>query len=160
MNRCLAALVAFGLCLGSATAAQAQNWSPVEKEVLQAIDACVESARSKNLEGLMACHHDDFLGWENGMPGLRDKSFARSRAPLDFAARDLVSWSIQPLGIRVHGNVAIVHYYEYRVYREKDGKDTSTRSRWTDIMLKQGNKWVWIADHGGADPGNKPSGSQ
>lgn len=160
MKRCLASLVALGLCLGVPTAAQAQNWSPVEKEVLQAIETCLETVRSKNLEGFMACHHDDFLGWDNGMPGPRDKSFARGSTSLNFAAGDLVAWSIQPLGIRVHGNVAIVHYYGYYAEREKGGKETRTRYRWTDIMLKQGNKWVWIADHGGADPGNKPSGSQ
>ena len=31
-----------------------------------------------------------------------------------------------------------------------DGKKKSEKGTWTDILTKQGNKWVMIGDHGGA----------
>lgn len=108
----------------------------------------------------MACYHDDFLGWANDMPAPRDKAWQRVRAPLDYAGSDVIASSIQPLAVRIYGNVAIVHYYLYRLSRDKAGKDIPARVRWTDVLLKQGNRWVWIADHGGADPGTKPIGAQ
>jgi ketosteroid isomerase-like protein len=148
------------LWLSVATAASAQSWSPAEREVLAAIDNCLQAGKAKNLEADLACTHDDFLGWSNDMPALRDKALIRAQAAIDYAARDLIAWSIQPLGIRIIGNVAVVHYYGYYLFRDKAGKDLPVRSRWTDIMTKQGNRWVWIADHGGSDPGTKPIDNQ
>jgi hypothetical protein len=71
----------------------------------------------------------------------------RVRAPL--RGTHLVAWSIQPLGIRIVGDVAIMHYYDMA------GKDNGVRSSWTDVLVKQGNRWRWIADHGGVDPASR-----
>jgi hypothetical protein len=33
---------------------------------------------------------------------------------------------------------------------EKDGKKEAENGRWTDILMKQGTKWVMIGDNGGS----------
>jgi hypothetical protein len=67
------------------------------------------------------------------------------------AGGELVSCSIQPLAIKIHGNVAVIHHYYYYLRRDSEGEEEGGRVRWTDIMLKQENRWVFIADHGGED---------
>jgi ketosteroid isomerase-like protein len=74
------------------------------------------------------------------------------------AGWELVDWWIQPLAVKIYGNVAIVHHYCYYISRNPDGEEESGRVRWTDIVLKQGNRWVFIADHGGDDSLLKPGG--
>jgi len=47
--------------------------------------------------------------------------------------------------------VAFVDYYYAMAKETPDGKKSSESGRWTDILLKQGSKWVMIGDHGGSD---------
>jgi len=42
-----------------------------------------------------------------------------------------------------------VHYYYTYLYKDVEGKQKTSQGRWTDILMKQGNKWVMIGDHGG-----------
>jgi hypothetical protein len=49
--------------------------------------------------------------------------------------------------IKVHGNVAVVHYYITAIEETSEGP-TATKARWTDVLMNQGNKWVMIADNG------------
>jgi ketosteroid isomerase-like protein len=56
---------------------------------------------------------------------------------------------IKPVGIKIHGDVAFVHYYWSRIEKGADGKEATVSGRWTDILTKQGEKWVLIGDHGG-----------
>ncbi len=47
------------------------------------------------------------------------------------------------------GNVAIVHYYYSTLIKNVEGKERNRSGRWTDILMKQGDKWVLIGDSGG-----------
>ena len=49
------------------------------------------------------------------------------------------------------GNAAVIHHYLYGYYRRPDGTLETRRSRWTDVLLNEGGRWSWIADHGGRD---------
>jgi ketosteroid isomerase-like protein len=141
-----------------ATWAPAQTWSPAEKELIQGLDDCYAAYKAENLEALLACSHEDSVVFRYGMPGTSSKADTRKNLPLFWANEDMVEYWINPLAIRIIGDVAIIHYYFYELVRDKEGKETFRRYRWTDIMVKQDGKWVWIADHGGEDPGVQPSG--
>lgn len=52
----------------------------------------------------------------------------------------------------MYGNIAFVHYYYDQVVKDAEGKEKSESGRWTDILMKQGDKWVMIGDHGGPSP--------
>ncbi|MEK9137617.1 MAG: nuclear transport factor 2 family protein, partial [Bacteroidota bacterium] len=56
---------------------------------------------------------------------------------------------ITPAAISIQGNVAIVHYFWTAVEKDADGKTDEHGGRWTDILMKQGDKWLIIGDHGG-----------
>jgi ketosteroid isomerase-like protein len=61
-------------------------------------------------------------------------------------------YDIEPVTVRVHGNIAYVHYIFTEIVKDAEGKEKNQKGRSTDILMKQGNKWVMIADHGGEFP--------
>ena len=148
-----------GMCLFVLSGqVQAQTWSPAEKEVLQALEDVVRAYQEENLEAVMAFYHDDFVGFRYGAPNTFNKADLRKSLPLNWANQETVEGWVKPLNIRVAGNAAVIHHYQYTLVRDKDGKETDYRGRWTEFLVKQGGKWLGIADHGGLDPGVKPSG--
>ena len=54
-----------------------------------------------------------------------------------------------PSKIWVNGNFAYVHYYYTQVTENADGKPNTEKGRWTDILMKKGDKWMLVGDHGG-----------
>ena len=62
---------------------------------------------------------------------------------------DTLVYEINPVAIKIFGNVAIVHYYYTQVVKDAEGKQTTRSGRWTDILMKQDDRWVIIGDHGG-----------
>ena len=126
-----------------------QEWSAAQKEVWKNVEAYNALADAGNVEGFMAYVHNDYLGWnyQSGLP--TDKAAVRKFVEYDFKTSKTILSNIKPAGIGVFGNVAYVHYFFMVIYKDADGKEKSASGRWTDILMKQGDKWVMIGDHGG-----------
>ena len=56
--------------------------------------------------------------------------------------------NIEPHVLAVLDDVAIVHYYFYFLMKDFEGKEQTSQSRYTDILLKENDKWLLISDHG------------
>ena len=55
----------------------------------------------------------------------------------------------KPISIRIFDDIAVVHYTQEDIIA-KNGKNTvHERTGWTDILKREGKRWVMIADHGG-----------
>jgi ketosteroid isomerase-like protein len=76
------------------------------------------------------------------------KADRRESIERDFAASKSECYSLKPAGIRVHGDVAIVHYFFTMVSRDAEGDEETVFGHWSDILMKQGNKWTMIGDAG------------
>jgi ketosteroid isomerase-like protein len=146
-----------GLIIGSVLAAggssvRAQEWSPEQRAVWETLTALTASLDEGDLEATMRHFHDDFSGWGTDAPLPVDKQGRRALIADSIATRrttDLVFSSQTPVAIEVHGNVAVVHSYLSRVVRDKKSRETTTRHiRWTDVLLREADRWVLIADHG------------
>ena len=137
------------LTVAASTPLLAQEWSAAQKDVWKNVEAYWALAAAGDVEGFMAYVHADYLGWgyQSALPG--DKASTRKWIEHDFnTAKTLVS-EIKPVGIKIHGNIAFVHYYYSTVTKDAEGKEKNVSGRWTDILMKQGDKWVMIGDHGG-----------
>lgn len=133
-------------------AAQAQQWTAAQQEVWEFEEACWAT---QDLEVAMACFHDDFVGWGTNSTLPTSKADRRPFFARSFETEDMVFLHLKPLSIKVHGDVAIVLYLATVTTKNKaSGKETTVTERWTDICLKEGDGWTWIADHGGAIPNN------
>ena len=129
--------------------ALSQEWSAAQKEVWKSVEAYNALADAGNVEGFMAYFHDDYLGWSYDSPMPMDKAAVRKYVEHDFKTSKTILSTIKPVGISVFGNFAYVHYYYSVLYKDSEGKEKSSTGRWTDILTKQGDKWVLIGDHGG-----------
>jgi hypothetical protein len=137
----------FALALFLPLTAHAQQWSAEQQEVWDALAACTDAQG----EEFIACFHDDFTGWffGNGVP--LNKADRRAGGIRSFETYEPVWHYLKPLSIDVRGDVAIVLYVGYFVSRNRaTGEETSSTTNWTDIMVRDGGRWLWLADHGTA----------
>lgn len=126
-----------------------QEWSPEQKEVWNTVEKLVELEAKEDLDGLLSYFHPDFRGWYCKDPLPRNKASIRKWARYFFEIEESLVYELKPIAIDVHGNVAFVHYYYKWAYKDAEGKHKMDQGRWTDIYMKDGDKWLLICDHGG-----------
>jgi ketosteroid isomerase-like protein len=127
----------------------AQEWSAAQKEVWKNVEAYNALADAGNVEGFISYVHNDYLGWSYDSALPMDKATVRKFIEHQFKTSKSIVSNIKPAAIGVFGNFAYVHYYYDTIYTDAEGKEKSASGRWTDILMKQGDKWVMIGDHGG-----------
>lgn len=142
-------LAAFVLFVFAPSIVSAQEWSPAQKEVWKNVEAYWALDAAGDTDGFMEYFAEDYCGWsvDEALPG--DKAEARKHIThLHKTGKALLS-TVKPVAIKIHGDIAIVHYYWAQTVQKADGKELRNSGRWTDILGKRGNKWVLLADHGG-----------
>ncbi len=139
--------VVLPLCL------QAQPWSQAQQEAWRGVESYWDAFAKEDIEGFLSYLHDEFSGWSYGAALPRTKADMEKSLTQDFAITETTDYEIKPAAIRLHGDVAIVHYYFDRTYTDAEGSQHTASGRWTDILLRQGDRWMMIGDHGGAGAG-------
>ena len=140
---------AAGLMMFASTALFAQEWSAPQKEVWKNVEAYWAQDAAGNTEGFLAYFHADYMGWDSGRAVPGGKDAARKFITHGHKTSKTLVYDIQPVAIKIHGNVAFAHYHYVQIAKDEAGKAKETSGRWTDILMKQGDKWVLIGDHGG-----------
>lgn len=135
-------------------ASHAQEWSAQQQEVWSHVETYWDLYAKEDVEGFLAYLHDDFRGWTYGAPLPRDKAYMESNMPQGFATSETILYNIRPVAIQVQGPVAVVHYYYERTYMNASGEQLKESGRWTDVLVRQADRWIMIADHGGSGSGN------
>ena len=145
---------ALGLFIALPATASAQEWSAAQKDVWKNVEAYWALDAAGKTEEFLAYFHSDYSGWSlrNPMPG--DKETARRFITHGHQTNKTLVYSITPVAIKIHDNVAFAHYYWTQVTQDKGDKKKESSGRWTDILMKQGDKWVLIGDNGGTLPKN------
>jgi ketosteroid isomerase-like protein len=145
-------LIVFTCTLFISASLWAQEWSAEQKDVWKNVETYWDLGAKGDIEGFLSYFHDDFSGWPNASPFPHDKDARVKFVKFSFSNTETVFYNITPLAIKIHGNVAFVHYYYLNVTKHGEKKESTEQGRWTDILMKQGEKWVMIGDHGGPDP--------
>lgn len=93
--------------------------------------------------------HDSYRGWsyDSSVPGTKDST--KTGFAHFFPATKAFAYNATPIAILVSGNTAVVHYFIGIHETNEKGEHESTASRWTDTLIKEGGKWLLLADHGG-----------
>jgi ketosteroid isomerase-like protein len=133
--------------------ASAQEWSAAQKDVWKSVEAYWALDAAGNTAGFMEYFHADYSGWsvDNALPA--DKATVQRFIAHSHKTSKTLLHHIQPVAIKIHGDIAIVHYYWSEIARSEGDKEKARSGRWTDVLKKQGDRWVLVADHGGATPG-------
>lgn len=145
----MAMLAVLVLVLLATTPLCAQEWSAAQKEVWKNVEAYWALDAAGNLEGFMSYFHDNYMGWDMNEPLPMDKAAVRKFIDHEYKTTKTLVYDIKPVAINVVGNVAIVDYYYTEIVKDAEGKEKSRSGRWADVVMKQGDKWVLIGDHGG-----------
>jgi len=131
-----------------------QEWSEEQKEVWKNVETYWDLYAKHDLEGFLGYFHDDFSGWGNQSALPTNKASRRKFIIHSFETTKTLVQDLQPVGINIYGNVAIVQYYYSEVIKDVEGKEVNESGRWTDILMKQGEKWIMIGDSGGSSASN------
>lgn len=90
--------------------------------------------------------------WETGAPMPRDKASLQHWTRYENGNGTILEYELLPISTTITGNVAVVQYY-YMMARENFKKERETvTGHYTDILMKDGGKWMFIAWAGGDDP--------
>lgn len=122
----------------------AQEWSPAQKEVLEAIDEYTKISMQGDVNEIMDWFHADFQAWNyaNGLPLDLDGT---QRMIKYFATKfNQLTFDIQPVAIQLHEDIAIAHLYYQELMRDTLENETIMSGRWTATLVKQGDEWVFL----------------
>ncbi|NCF15083.1 MAG: DUF4440 domain-containing protein [Gammaproteobacteria bacterium] len=143
------ALVLLGPLLFSA--ALAQDTSDDEADVLLAIEREWEAARKGDHDEVDDMLADDFVGWGKSSPAPRSKRSNSQWRRFGEQMGRVVRYELYPLSISVHGDVAVAHYLYSTAFKKKGGEIEMSNGRYTDVLIRTGDGWKFIAWHGGDD---------
>jgi len=135
-----------------AGAVSAQTSSPDQQEVWK-----VEQQQWKLSAAMDSSWIDTLLlpsmrFWETGAPMPRDKASLKHWSRYDNESSTVLEQELLPISTTITGNVAVVQYY-YRMARENYKKEReSVTGHYTDVLVKEGGHWQFIAWAGGDDP--------
>lgn len=126
--------------------AAGQEWSSDQQEVWKAVmwtwdvdqvDWCAE-----------ACH-PNVLAWGVGYPAPRNKDQISAWSKRDQETSTALEVQVTPVGIVIQGDTAVAHYYYSQLSESEDGERRTEHGRYTDVLVKEGGKWLYIAWNGG-----------
>ena len=147
------AVVAVSTALaGFAGGAAAQTWSAEQQEIWQVEQQQWKMAAAKDLSWIDTMVHPNMRYWETGDPMPRDRASLKRWARLSNENGTVLEQEIFPISATITGNVAVVQYH-YMIARENHKKERETvTGHYTDVLIKENGKWLFIAWAGGDDP--------
>ena len=96
--------------------------------------------------------HPNLRYWETGAPMPRDRASLKHWTRYSNENNTTLEQELFPISATITGNVAVVQY-RYMVASENYKKERATvTGHYTDILMKEGGKWLFIAGAGGEDP--------
>ena len=130
-------------------AASAQQWTAEQLEVWQVeLDVwAMDMAGDKTWIDRYV--HDDLLGWPNASPIPIGKESVAKWYGFEDPEASVPVFELTPVGIVVHGDVAVVHYFVDLGEIDSKGERHRRRGSWTDFLVKDNGSWKYIAWRGG-----------
>ena len=145
-------MLALVISLGLPTIAIAQDWSPEQTEVWNTIVAQWDASKAKDHTWPERTLHPSFLGWPDEFPMPRDKAGVEEWEKYGSENSKVHVQELSPVGIVVVGSTAVAHYYYSTAAEDRKGRRETTHGRYTDVLVKQDGKGLFIAWRGGDDP--------
>jgi len=127
----------------------AQEWSASQKEVWKGVNDYWAVFAKGDVAGFLEYFHPDYMGWDDNSPLPSTKPEIQKWLQLYMSGRKVLDYEIKPVGIKVYGDFAFADYYS--TLSDVDGKKKMEEGRWTDILMKQGGKWLIVGDNGGTN---------
>ena len=113
-----------------------------EKDIWKNEKAYMEFLQKEDPLGMMSFWNEQGIGWPMGMPKPSGNNRARKvYVDILFSQVEVVSFKIQPMAIKVFGDVAVVHYFIDWVTRDSEGIEKEQKTRITHTWMKTDGQW-------------------
>lgn len=132
-----------------------QIWNDKQKEVWSNVENYWSLQAKGDADGFLSYFSQDYMGWDYGSPVPQGKTSTAKYITLNMKNSKVLFYDITPVAILVYNDIAIVDYYYSMQTENSESKKQWKTGRWTDILKKQDNRWVLIADHGGENKDQK-----
>ena len=127
-----------------------QSFSKAEQKVIDAVEDYWSDFAGKDKDKWLDTFHGSYKGWDVGSEVINTKEDNVKWNNYTWGKDAILFWNITPIGVVLHDDIAVVHYYYTTISKnKKSGKETTEKGRWTDVILNDGGKWRLVADHGG-----------
>ena len=127
-----------------------QSFSKAEQKVIEGVESYWSDFAGKDKNKWLDDFHDSYKGWDVGSEFLNTKKDNVKWNNYTWGKDEVLFWDITPMGVVLHDNIAVVHYYYTTISKnKKNGKETTEKGRWTDVIINDGGKLRLVADHGG-----------
>ena len=135
-----------------ASTAVAQSWTPEQQGLWSLEEQQWKMAAAKDASWIDSMVHSNISYWDTDQPGPQNKASLTRWVKYNYATSTVLEQELFPISMTITGNVAVVHY-RYRIASENDkGEREIVTGRYTDVLVKEGNRWLFIAWAGGDDP--------
>ncbi len=149
--RRLTLIVPFALA-ASASAASAQTWSPEQQEIWKLEEQQWKMAKDKDLSWIDKMVHANLSYWDSDQVAPQNKASLTRWGRYNSANATVLEQELFPISVTITGNIAVAQY-RYTLARENYKKERETvTGRYTDVFMKDGGRWLFIAWAGGDDP--------
>lgn len=140
------------LCGSSSVPASAQTWTPDQQEIWRLEEAMWQRDTAKDLTWIDTYWHANGTSWGIDHPVPRNRASVARWDKYAYGNYTVLEHELFPLSITVTDNVAVVHY-RYRIASEdRDKKREVVTGRYTDVLVREGSRWLIITTVGGDDP--------
>ena len=134
--------------------AAAQTWSPEQQEIWRLEEQQWRMAAAKDLSWIETMVHPNLNFWQSDQPMPRGRASLARWARYDSTNSTVREQELFPISVTITGNVAVAQY-RYQVASENYKKERETvTGRYTDVFIRDGNRWLFMTWAGGDDPKN------
>jgi len=131
--------------------AAAQTWTAEQQEIWRLEEQQWQMVKDKDLTWIDKMVHANISFWDVDQPGPQNKASLTRWSRFSSSASTVLEQELFPISITITGNLAVAHY-RYSLVRENSEKERETATgRYTDVLVKDGNRWLLIAWAGGDD---------
>jgi ketosteroid isomerase-like protein len=131
------------------TIAMAQDIVDDEAEVLLTIERAWEASRKGDHDTVGEMLAENFMGWGHSSPAPRSKNSTVLWMRLSDEMGKVLRYELYPLSITVNDDVAVAHYLYSIAFEDKDDGIEISEGRYTDVLIRNGDGWKFLAWHGG-----------
>ncbi len=140
------------LLVGFAFSANAETWDAEQQAVWKLEQQQWKMSAAKDSSWIDTMVHPNLRMWEMGAPMPRDVASLRHWDRYQSGNSTTLEQELFPISATITGNIAVVQY-RYMVARENYKKERETvTGHYTDVLIKEGDNWKFIAWEGGDDP--------
>jgi len=151
-NRLACAALVLGGLLAFAGSASAQTWTPEQQEIWTFEQQQWQLSKDNDASWIEKMVHPNLRYWEVGAPLPQDKASLSRWNRYNSSSSTVLEQELFPVAATITGNVAVVQY-RYQIARENYKKERETvHGHYTDILVKENGKWMFLAWEGGDDP--------